>query len=620
MPATIGDILKTKPELITTAPETLLHDALELMIRYDYSQLPVLDAEGRVLGILTSDALVRALYHFGAVVREAKKEDDRGLQLRVRDAMLREIETCRPEDEVFRVHRQLRDVSGVLVVDAQKRLIGIITGYDTTEYLRQRVQDIVFVQDIEDRLKDYVRLAFRGSDGAVDEASLGSAIGDMMPSNGDLSGSFKRALVEYLRLRGDPNTNIDGPKADQAFKAKLYHQDPPKPLDDLTLGIYITLFLKHGLKRYGQVFPLDPKAIGILLNSVRETRNDLAHLRIDITARQRDELRHCRDWLKHYYDDARAVVIPVPQATSTDTAQQQSQDTSVSVAVVSPPIGTLNGATESASADEQPAPVDEQSAPGASRYAALADHLFRQPSSRNRLTMTFSEIERLIDGDLPSSAREYRAWWSNDSSRQAQAEQWLSAGWRTDEVDFVRGFVSFSRIQARERAYIDFFEGLFKALRAKIGDEFTLYQPTRVGYYWQSVTRVPDQSQYAGTTTFSFTRMRRPRVDFYIDTGDQGRNKAIFDALFARREAIQAAFGSALEWERMDTKRSSRLAVYYDRSIDIHASPEALADLRAWGVEMLIRIKRAVDTPTREVLAELAPVNIGRSSGGGAIK
>ena len=53
MPATIGDILKTKPELITTTPETLLPDALELMIRYDYSQLPVLDADGRVLGILT---------------------------------------------------------------------------------------------------------------------------------------------------------------------------------------------------------------------------------------------------------------------------------------------------------------------------------------------------------------------------------------------------------------------------------------------------------------------------------------------------------------------------------------------------------------------------------------
>lgn len=33
MPATIGDILKTKPELITTSPDTYLHDVLELMIR-----------------------------------------------------------------------------------------------------------------------------------------------------------------------------------------------------------------------------------------------------------------------------------------------------------------------------------------------------------------------------------------------------------------------------------------------------------------------------------------------------------------------------------------------------------------------------------------------------------
>lgn len=167
MPATIGDILKTKPELITTTLDVMLYAALELMIRYDYSQLPVLDGEGRPIGIVTSDSVVRAIHHFGMILREPKDDAVKARQPRVRDVMLREIETCQPEDEVFRVHRQLRDVSSVLVVDPQKRLIGIVTGYDTTEYLRQRVQDIVFVQDIEDRLKDYVRLAFRTPDGLV---------------------------------------------------------------------------------------------------------------------------------------------------------------------------------------------------------------------------------------------------------------------------------------------------------------------------------------------------------------------------------------------------------------------------------------------------------------------
>ena len=605
MPATIGDILKTKPELITITPEATLYDALELMIRYDYSQLPVLDSEGRPIGIINSDMMVRALHHFGAVVREPKDDVLKTRQLRVRDAMLREVETCRPDAEVFRVHRQLRDVSGVLVVDTQRRLIGIITGYDTTEYLRQRVQDIVFVQDIEDRLKDYVRLAFRRPDGVVDEDTLNLVIAELMPSNSDLSGSFRRALVEYLRLRGDTKTVIDGKLAEQAFQAKLYYKEPPKLLDDLTLGVYITLFLKHGLRRYGQVFPLDPSAIATMLESVRETRNDLAHLRIDITARARDELRHCRDWLTYYYGEARAAVLPDLQPSSSDTIPTPLATPVEAISPTGAFVLGVSGDTPPVLVEQTPSAIDEQAVPGAGRYAALAEHLFSLSESRSRITLTFSEIERMIDGTLPASAREYRAWWSNDSSRQPHADHWLSAGWRTDEVDLVREIISFSRIQGRERNYVDFFAAMFKDLRAASGDAYPLYQPTRVGYYWQSVARVPNESPYAGTTTFSFTRARRPRVDLYIDTGDHARNKAIFDGLFARRESIQTTFGGSLNWERMDAKRASRIAVYYDRGADINSSPAVLAELRAWGVEMLVRLKRVIDEPMREVLAEI---------------
>jgi CBS domain-containing protein len=607
MPATIGDILKTKPKLITTMPDVMLHDALELMIQYDYSQLPVLDGEGRPIGIITSDGIVRALHHFGVILREPKDDAIKARQPRVRDVMLREIEICRPDAEVFRVHRQLRDVSSVLVVDAQRHLIGIITGYDTTEYLRQRVQDIVFVQDIEDRLKDYVRLAFRTPDGVVDEDALNTVIADLMPSNSDLSGAFKRALVEYLRLHGDVKTNLDGKLAEQAFQAKLYQKEPAKPLDDLTLGIYITLFLKHGLNRYGQIFPLDRSAIATMLDSIRETRNDLAHLRIDLTARQRDELRHCREWLTYSYAEARAVVLPDQQHSPGD-AEPAAASADVESGTAAFVLGASSDVPATATDDEAVPRVDEQTAAGANPYAALGQHLFSLAESRRRITLTFSEIERMIGDELPTSAREYRAWWSNDSSRQPQADQWLSAGWRTDEVDFERQFVSFSRIQGRERNYIDFFAAMFKELHAAIGDGYPLYQPTRVGYYWQSVARVPNESPYAGTTTFSFTRARRPRVDFYIDTGEQVRNKAIFDGLLAHREAIHTAFGGTLDWERMDTKRASRIAIYYDRSTDVHSPPEALAELRTWGVNMLIRLKHAVDEPTREVLAAILAV------------
>src|SRR5262249_22508234 len=48
-------------------------------------------------------------------------------------------------------------------------------------------------------------------------------------------------------------------------------------------------------------------------------------------------------------------------------------------------------------------------------------------------------------------------------------------------------------------------------------------------------------------------------VELYIDVGDQGKNKQIFDSLIAKKNEIEKAFGSALSWERLDEKRGSRV-------------------------------------------------------------
>lgn len=603
MPATIGDILKTKPELVTTTPDRPLYEALELMLRYDYSQLPVLDSAGRVVGMITSDSILRALHHFGVTAREPKTEAERARHLRVQDAMQREVQRCGREAEVFTVHRQLRDASGVLVVDDKGLLIGIVTGYDTTEYLRQRVQDIVFVQDIEETIKDYVRLAFRQADGSINEGALQQAMRRVAGDEGNAAAQVMPVLAAYVQLKEGNGAQLDQALAHQAL-AQRATRSGDLAFDKLSLDRFVKLLLLYGLPKYGQVFQLDRTTIETMLTSVRDTRNDLAHLRIDISARQRDELHLCRGWLKHYYEDARALVLAQlgVAAPSPDLAAPAEN-----LAEAAEPAEALNGTAPAAVvSDEQTPQVDEERVPGESRYTPLAEYLYQLPANRSRVTLTFSEIERIIGGPLPASAHEYRAWWSNDTSRQAQAEQWLSAGWRTDEVDQTRGFVTFSRLQPREQAYIEFFDAMMRELRSAVGDAYRLSQPTRVGYYWQSVTRVPDGAPMVGYTTFSFTRARRPRVDLYIDTGSRAQNKAIFDGLFVRRAQIEADFGGPLEWERIDDKRASRIAVYYDRPIDIHASPEALAELRAWGVDMLVRLKRALDEPVREVLSVLS--------------
>jgi hypothetical protein len=49
--------------------------------------------------------------------------------------------------------------------------------------------------------------------------------------------------------------------------------------------------------------------------------------------------------------------------------------------------------------------------------------------------MTFQQVESIIGGPLPASARRHRPWWANDATGHAHANAWLRAGYRTEQVD-----------------------------------------------------------------------------------------------------------------------------------------------------------------------------------------
>ncbi len=138
-------------------------------------------------------------------------------------------------------------------------------------------------------------------------------------------------------------------------------------------------------------------------------------------------------------------------------------------------------------------------------------------------------------------------------------------------------------VSPRREAYRAFFQQLLDDLREK--HKFTgarVAQP---------------QSWYAfssGTTgfvySFSFTGQAEVRAELYIDRGDAGENKGAFDALQQKREAIEREFGEPLQWERLDEKRASRVAIYRKGSID--DEPQVLEDIRKWATEHLLRLKK----------------------------
>ena len=55
-------------------------------------------------------------------------------------------------------------------------------------------------------------------------------------------------------------------------------------------------------------------------------------------------------------------------------------------------------------------------------------------------------------------------------------------------------------------------------------------------------------------------------VELYVDRGkgNDSENKAIFDELLKHKDKIENDFGSALEWQRLDTKRASRIRISFN--------------------------------------------------------
>lgn len=78
-----------------------------------------------------------------------------------------------------------------------------------------------------------------------------------------------------------------------------------------------------------------------------------------------------------------------------------------------------------------------------SKYDPLRRHLTTLTGDRTRLS--FSDIERILRFSLPNSARRYAPWWANTGGSHIQADAWMSAGWRTAQVDVAGEQVTFER-------------------------------------------------------------------------------------------------------------------------------------------------------------------------------
>ncbi len=108
------------------------------------------------------------------------------------------------------------------------------------------------------------------------------------------------------------------------------------------------------------------------------------------------------------------------------------------------------------------------------KYEPLAHYLSR--SAQDVAVLEFAEIERIIGAQLPTSARKYPAWWSNRGDGHLNAQAWLRAGFKSEQLDLEHARVAFRRVTA---ASIDSAKpgagpGFLDRIRAALGGTVTV--------------------------------------------------------------------------------------------------------------------------------------------------
>jgi CBS domain-containing protein len=545
MPYLVSQLIDGRGKPVCIRAEDRVDQALKLMLEHDYSQLPVVRATtGGDLAdyLITYEDILRGMRHFKATAGD----------LTVRDVMI-PASVYEPTDDLFEILADLQKSSAVLVaVPTTNDLIGIVTGYDIADYLRDRTEDLMRVEDIELIVKEFIRAAHSQVGDHLDEVKLAEDIARV--------------------------TSGTGKTLENSGKAKAF--------EDLTLAEYNSLLLMKECWAFLEpTFAVKKDFVRALLDDVRVIRNSLAHFRGDLTAESRDKLRFAAEWLSRRKDEFQA---------GQDAKHQEG------TAIKGTSSITLDDVSGAATDLVTPAGfVDQSDATSDSRYGPLADWLQGQPGGINQVPLTFNQIESIIRADLPTSARQHRAWWANDSVGHSHSQLWLEAGWRTTAINLTESRVTFSRIIEREKAYIAFYSKLLDELR-HAGSMPIRNGLSPDGQNWVSLWTIPPGSA-DGSFNYSFSRDRRMRVELYLDLGDKSRTKAVFDLLHRDCETFEAILGP-ISWERLDNRRASRLAQYTPGHVYDDTDHPAL---RVWAVKAMTAFYKALVQPAERAIKEV---------------
>lgn len=248
MPLPLSQILEGRRKPTCIRQKQPVGEALQVMLGNSYNQLPVVDDNGQLKGLLSFRTIMRTYFHTGGKV----------------DLLALPVSNCQepaptltPEDDLLEALNLLRDrqTYGIVIVENNVP-VGILTHSDMTTFFRATSEVQILVENIELTLRNYIETVF--PDAASRNAAIIASLGADREDKTKPSRSYEYlGFMDEMKLITDPD-NWD------KFQGAL----EPKEL------------------------------FWNLMNEVRVTRNQLAHFRGRPDTVQYDGVRTAMDWIE----------------------------------------------------------------------------------------------------------------------------------------------------------------------------------------------------------------------------------------------------------------------------------------------------------------------------------
>lgn len=272
---TLSQLIEGREPPVCASHNMTVKEALTIMIENNFSQLPVVNDDGELLGIVSDDVFMRMYFRLDG------KEVLSNLTV---DRCRVPAETLPPDYDLTQALEQLKRQDAVVVV-VERKPVGIVTHYDTTEFFREYSAGLILVQDIELTLREFIENA--------------------LPNEQSLTAAMFHAF---------------GPDRRDS-------QKPAQTYPEMTLREHVQLIsVDKNWPKFGSMLSPKPVFTG-LMQPVVDIRNQIAHFRGQVTNVEMDTLRQALNWLNNcprpaYSAAAKLQVVePLPAQSRPVTSQ-----------------------------------------------------------------------------------------------------------------------------------------------------------------------------------------------------------------------------------------------------------------------------------------------------------